>query len=280
MSLPYNRALCRLFLDELADLAPPRSYYGLAHKLLTPPDAKGRVTRIDHFCWTRTPASEVERLLYGVAETNNDYRWLAGFPSWREAARHLVGSWLPLEVMVRLVVCDTPPTYEDGRHRGGRLDDLSAVVGLLVDVDLYRPEQPDRNYPDLDTALGVIEDYSPSFTLQCGPGLPTGWLFTEPQDPFEADQLGLDLVNDIGSRFEALGYTFDSPNAVGGWLRLPGTWSVRRQALVVPLHIGARIDAVELGDLVPIGPRRPSYSSRYPDPDDPWNVGLPARDAL
>jgi hypothetical protein len=279
--MPYNRAPCRSFLDELIELAPSRSRFGLAHKLLTPPDAHGRITRIGDFAWTRTPYNEAHHMLYGLDRTQDDYAYLSGFGSWPEAARHLDGNWLPLEMMVRLAVCTTAPAdlplpVGSGRHRGGRLDELTAVLGLVLDVDLERPDDA-RPYPDLDTALGVIDDYAPSFVLQCGPGLPVGWLFTEPQDPYDADQLGADLRHEVGKRFESLGYAFDSPNPVTAWCRLPGTWSVYRQCLTIPVRIGPRIEVADLHELVPVGPRRSTYSGFYIDADDPWNVGLPGK---
>jgi hypothetical protein len=213
----------------------------------------------------------VEGRLRRIAQTQRDADYLLSFTGdVTGAARHLVGHRQPLEVLVRLAVVDEPITYADGRHRAGRVDEMSAALGVMVDVDLARPGD-DRPYADLDTALGVVEDYGPTAVLQCGPGLPCYWLFTEPADPYLAVELGRDLIHAIGARFAELGYAFDSPQPAVQWLRIPGTWSVRRQCLVEVVTTGGRVDLEELGDLVPhVAEEEHSYSRHYVALDDPW----------
>jgi hypothetical protein len=151
------------------------------------------------------------------------------------------------------------------------------VLGFMADVDLARPGG--ENYPpDLEDALDVLDDLSPTLIEQCGRSVPVAWLLNRPCfDIDTADELGRDLVAEIGDRCADHGWAFDSPNSLTAWVRVPGTWSVLRQCLVAIVGgTGQCIAFDELRELVPAHIQRRSYSGWYPDPGDPWIVGLRA----
>jgi hypothetical protein len=279
MSVPHDHRLANRFLHDLVRLAPAGSYLGTAPKVLRRPSKpNGRPTAIGSPCWSQTPIAAMERLARRVASTQDDFGYLSSFGAdWTSKAAWRIGEqYVPLETMVRLTAMREPPV------RAGKISELradGAVLGLMADMDLARPGG--ENYPpDLEDALDVLNDLSPTLIEQCGRSLPTVWLFDRAcYDIDTADELGRDLVAEIGDRCAAHGWTFDSPNSLTAWVRVPGTWSVLRQCLVTVVGgTGARISMDELHELVPVHVQRRSYSGPYMAPDDPWNVGLPGKE--
>jgi hypothetical protein len=262
----------------LMAVAPARAFLATAHKVLRRPSKpEGRPTGIGSVRWTQTPLASIEWLARRVADTQDDFPYLSGFGAdWPvEACWHIGDQYVPLETMTRLAAMRVPP------KRAGTIAELraeGAVLGFMADVDLARPGGEDYP-PDLEDALGILDDLSPTLVEMCGRGLPTAWLLDKPCfDIKVADELGRDLVTEIGDRCADHGWSFDSPVSLTAWFRVPGTWSALHQCLVTPVGgTGRRITLDELHELVPVHADRRSYGGWYLDPDDPWNVGLGSR---
>jgi hypothetical protein len=280
MSVPHCSDVVNSFIRELALSAPQGSYLASGAKsLCRPAKPKGRPTGIDYVRWTPTPLAGVEHIARRVAATQDDFDYLSSFGPEYEwpavACEHIADQRLPVETMTRLVVYRTSP------EKAGTIKELrgnGAVLGFMADVDLARPGGQDYP-PDLTDALDVLDDLSPTIVEQCGRSLPTAWILDRPCfDIDAADDLGRDLVAEVGDRCADHGWRFDSPVSLTAWLRVPGTWSVLRQCLV--MIVGGtrqRLSMDELRELIPRHSRRRSYGGRYFATDDPWNVGLGSR---
>lgn len=244
-----------VLLDHLAAVAPPGQLVGTAVRFLREPSHDGADYRgLGMFRWM--PATKLPQLVevwpnWIDGEIAEQWLWIhdvCGGPARCARHRYLHGERIPGALMLRPVTCARRPA-----NGGGKLDELTAVLGLPVDLDVAqrRPEDRRRYCPTIDAGLELLGRFAPTVILDAGGGLVAVWLFTGPAEPHAARQLGRDLVAAIDRAAHVEGWKFDSPPAHSAWVKAPGCVDLFRRHITTEVAAGEPWAFADLRDAVP-----------------------------
>ena len=110
-------------------------------------------------------------------------------------------------------------------------DEITAIPGLWVDIDVYNPQahkSPDLP-PDIASAMGLLPDINPSMVVWSGYGIHAYWLFREPwelesqEERNQATELLRSLQAVVKRNAGLKGWKVDTTADLARVLRLPGT---------------------------------------------------------
>lgn len=119
-----------------------------------------------------------------------------------------------------------------GPHRRARASEVSAIPGLVADLDVagpgHRGVQLFESLEAADDFLGALP-LAPTLTVASGGGLHAWWLLREPalleddEDRTEAVEMSLGWARLLGGEAEKRGYKLDAVWDLARILRVPGT---------------------------------------------------------
>jgi hypothetical protein len=110
-------------------------------------------------------------------------------------------------------------------------EDITAIPGLWVDIDVYNPQSHKSNAlpPDLAAAMSLLPDIHPSMVVWSGYGIHVYWLFKEPweietpEERKQATELLQALQAVVKYNASLKGWKIDTTSDLSRVLRLPGT---------------------------------------------------------
>jgi hypothetical protein len=189
-----------------------------------------------------------------TSQVLEDWAWVHGAAGGPVAAlKHgHVHVWYPGVPMIRLVTAATKPP------KAGKLGELSAALGVMIDLDVAerRPGDRRRYCPTILAGLEFLAPYRPSVIIDAGGGLAAVWLFDRPADPPASKDLAADIITDVGLATDQRGWEFDSPQFSGQWLKVPGCHDYFRRFDVAEVSGGPTWEFEQLRAVVPRYPRR------------------------
>lgn len=240
---------------------------GAAHTLVRRGDGVERRYGSFSSCRPGVLWDEVERLAWSVGVRQAEawqHAWRLGYP---DVLTGLAQHWTEAETVVRTVAFAEAPLDDDGRPRGGRADEVAAVMAIALDLDVAEHRHDGKPYcPTTTHGLGFWSELSPSAVINVGRGLNALWLFRAPCSDIEAARLlGLDLREHVKVLADDRGWDFDSPNPLGAWVRVPGTWSWRSQHLASIVAEGDRWVFDDLRQVVPVAEHHTTSWAYRPD---------------
>ena len=139
--------------------------------------------------------------------------------------------------------------------RRGTADDVVAMPGLWLDIDVGSEGHTGKNYPpDVQTAWKLVRKFplEPSIAVRTGHGLHTYWCFEDLQmleDPLtreKAKKLSRDFQAVMAKNFRDFGFDLDNVGDLARVLRVPGTRNFKTKDVkdVKIIHVKGKKDAV------------------------------------
>jgi hypothetical protein len=250
-----DRAAIRAACEAITADLDRTQYVGLCHKCLraAPPQHPERFKSLANFWWPRSTLLDMEADEWMRQCFMAERDWArAHAMGLRRAARHLAGTYMPGETLVRLAACTTVP-LEGDRHRGGGRADLSHVLGFMVDLDVTRPGDARAYCPTTAEAASFLADFPHTWLVDAAhTSMPLVVLLDRSSSDIDAcHRLGADLREHVRLAAMAEGWHFDSPPPLTAWLKLPGGWSFFRNGPVVIVATDQRWAFADLRDVVP-----------------------------
>ena len=126
-------------------------------------------------------------------------------------------------------VCLLRPDLATGR---GKVEDVVAVPGFWVDIDIAHEAHKASHYPkSVEEALSIIQEFPlpPTIIINSGYGLHVYWLFKElwvletDEERERAKQYSSDFQKTMQAIFKRKGYEIDNTQDLARLLRVPGT---------------------------------------------------------
>ena len=153
----------------------------------------------------------------------------------------------------------------------GKAQDVVAIPGLWMDVDLKRVSSPeDDQVPSLDDALGLIKSLPwgpPSIIVESGNGFHVYWLFKTPWYFYSEDdrKKAMDLSRRFQTHIQRLGrqqgWNWDYTGDLSRILRIPGTLNHKDKSNLKPVRLyetsDHRYDPAELEGFLPADRHEP-----------------------
>src|SRR5690606_4012326 len=120
----------------------------------------------------------------------------------------------------------------------GENEDVLAIPGLWIDVDIASGAHKERALPDtLDEAVDLVRSFQkePSILVHSGHGLHAYWLFNEPmyietpEDQAKAETLLSRFQATIRGAAAKRGWKLDNTSDLARVLRVPGTMNYKTE---------------------------------------------------
>lgn len=151
-----------------------------------------------------------------------------------------------------------------GQHERSRNEDVTAIPGLWIDIDVFSPgaHKIQALPPDITAAMGLLpNDLPPSLIVWSGYGLHVYWLFREPwtfdspEERSRASELLRTLQAVIKNNAAGKGWKLDTTADLARILRVPGTMNRKIPDSPVMAQVieqsDIRYNPTEIEDLLP-----------------------------
>lgn len=151
-----------------------------------------------------------------------------------------------------------------GSNERGSNEDIVAIPGLKMDIDVYHPDAHKTKDlpPDIASAMGLIpRELPPTLIVYSGYGIHPYWLFKEPwelnvqEEHKRATELSHALQAKIKHTAAQKGWKLDTTSDLARILRLPGTINRKISGSPVLVQViensGIRYNPSDIEDLLP-----------------------------